>query len=252
MPLAKQNPIRWKKSDYLTLGKAVAQFNRKINKLNGEEQKLYLPELKSYQEIKENILTRNELNRVINSLKRFSRKGAEELYTTEAGQQITKWERRELGIQSGIAKRRLKQELAELNLPIHGEKFSRAEMGSQRVHQIEDQLRNLEMIETKVGYDFKRLQLRIKKIGTSDYTLEKAYTYQENFMEELQDLAKNMPEFQKVFEYFSKIDNPITFFNTAQKSNALQDFFLWYKNPENYAGFTTTQELADYIIERYI
>ena len=55
-------------------------------------------------------MTRRELNRIINSLRRFKKEGAEELYTTQAGEQMTKWERRELGIQSGIAVRRLKRE----------------------------------------------------------------------------------------------------------------------------------------------
>ena len=40
--------------------------------------------------------SQHELNRVINSLKRFSKEGAEDLYVTKAGEQITKWERKEL------------------------------------------------------------------------------------------------------------------------------------------------------------
>ena len=44
--------IRWKKSDYLTLGKAVANFNKQIKKLENEENKLYLPEPVKYADIK--------------------------------------------------------------------------------------------------------------------------------------------------------------------------------------------------------
>ena len=64
--------IKWQQKDYVTLGKAVANFNKKINELNKEEKKLYLPDTITYKEVKENIVTRNELNRVIKSLKRFS------------------------------------------------------------------------------------------------------------------------------------------------------------------------------------
>ena len=88
--------IRWQQKDYLSLGRAVANFNKKINELQKQEKKFYLPELKNYKDIKENIHTRSELNRVINSLKRFSKEGAEDLYVTKAGEQITKWERQEL------------------------------------------------------------------------------------------------------------------------------------------------------------
>ena len=96
MSTSTQSKSRWQQKDYLSLGRAVANFNKKINKLQSEEKKLYLPELKNYKDIKENIQTRQELNRVINSLKRFSKEGAEDLYVTKAGEQITKWERKEL------------------------------------------------------------------------------------------------------------------------------------------------------------
>ena len=116
--------IRWKQGDFIKLGKAVAEFNKKINKLNAEENKLYLPDLIEYKEAKENITTRSELNRLVNSLRRFQREGAEELYTTQAGEDITKWERRELGIQSRIAQTRLTRELKALNEPLESDRKS--------------------------------------------------------------------------------------------------------------------------------
>lgn len=70
--MAKQYNIRWKQGDYIKLGKAVAEFNRKISKIQTEENKMYLPALEKYEWQKENIKTRREFNRVINSLKRFS------------------------------------------------------------------------------------------------------------------------------------------------------------------------------------
>lgn len=94
--MATQNKIKWQQKDYVTLGKAVANFNKKINELNKEEKKLYLPDTINYKEVKENIVTRNELNRIIKSLKRFSKEGSEDIYTTKAGEQMTNWERQEL------------------------------------------------------------------------------------------------------------------------------------------------------------
>lgn len=70
--MAKQYNIRWKQGDYVKLGKAVAEFNRKISKIQTEENKMYLPSFEKYEWQKENIKTRQEFNRVINSLKRFS------------------------------------------------------------------------------------------------------------------------------------------------------------------------------------
>lgn len=109
--------IKWKKGDAIKLGKAIADFNKKINRLQAEEDALYLPEKLNYTEEKENITTRRELNRKIASLKRFQKEGAEALYTTKAGEELTKWERSELEKEKRIAERRLQKELAELNIP---------------------------------------------------------------------------------------------------------------------------------------
>ena len=91
-----ESKINWKRGDYVKLGRAVSDFNKKINRLKTEENALYLPEEINYNVAKSGITTRRELNRIINSLKRFQREGAEELYTTEAGVNLSKWERREL------------------------------------------------------------------------------------------------------------------------------------------------------------
>ena len=138
--------IFWKHGDFVRLGRAVAQFNKKINELNREEKKLYLPETINYQEAKENITTRRELNRLINSLHRFQKEGAEDLYTTQAGETISNWERRELGIQSRIAQIRLNAELKKLNEATDNG-YSRVQMGSMRVREIEAQIKNLKQID---------------------------------------------------------------------------------------------------------
>lgn len=112
-----ESEIRWKRSDTAKLSRAVRDFNKKVRELKKEENKLYLPEEIEYKDTKQNITTRRELNRVINSLKRFQREGAEELYITQSGAQMSRWERRELGIQSRIAVRRLNKEYEALNKP---------------------------------------------------------------------------------------------------------------------------------------
>lgn len=250
MALSKQYSINWKRSDYITLGKAISKFNKKINELQSEENKLYLPDLINYKDIKENIKTRTELNRVVNSLRRFSKEGAEELYITEAGEQITKWERKELGIMSRTAQKRLTQELKELNEP-NKEGISKVQMGSLRQKEIEAQLKNLKKIEEKAGYEFERLKRRIEYLGTSDYTLKMSYVYRKNFMEQLENLKKNSPEFQRVYDYFNDIKNPIEFFNVTQRSDILSDFFLWYQVPENYGSFESKEDVANFIIKEY-
>ena len=242
--------IRWKHGDYIKLGRAVSDFNKKINELQQEENKLYLPTPLVYNNVKENITTRAELNRMINSLRRFQEQDAGELYVTESGEQLTKWERRELGRQVGIAKRRLNKELASLNEPSIGG-FSRVQMGSVRAREIEAQIKSLGKLETKTGFEFNRLKKSIRIQGASDYSMKKSIVFRENFLNELSNLSKNSKEFEGVYNYFKNITNPIDFFEKTQKSNVLQDFFQWYKNPNDYLASLSAEELANYIINEY-
>lgn len=123
-----QHQIRWKRGDYIRLGRAVADFNRKINKLQAEENRLYLPDLESYAELRDRISTRAELNRMINSLRAFQKEGAEDLYTFESGQQVTKWEQRELTKLGKRATATLQQKIAEFHEPFTPSGFSKAQM----------------------------------------------------------------------------------------------------------------------------
>lgn len=119
--------IRWKQSDYLSLGREVARFNKKINELNKEEKKLYLPELQNYKDVKNTIHTREQLNSVIRSLRSFSKEGAEDVFVTEAGDTITVWEHNQNLRQIRNAERNLRQEAKELEKPTSSG-YSKAQM----------------------------------------------------------------------------------------------------------------------------
>lgn len=208
--------IRWKKGDYISLGKAVSSFNKKIRELQKEENKTYLPNLVDYKEIKDEINTRRELNRYINSLKRFMRTGVEQLYETEAGEQITKWERRELGINIGIATRKLNKELATLSEPTEVG-FSRAEMGNSRVREIQAQLRNLHNIERAKGYEFNLLRLRAKRYGATDYEWKMSKIYRENYLKEMEKY-RNFEGYDKLINTLYQITNPIEFYRFVSRN----------------------------------
>ena len=70
-----------------------------------------------YKEAKSSILTRKELNKMISSLKRFNKEGAEDLYVTQGGFMLTKWEARELKREQKVREKKLKEELLTLKEP---------------------------------------------------------------------------------------------------------------------------------------
>lgn len=237
--------INWKKGDYITLGKAISNFNKKIRQIQNEENKMFLPNELNYQEAKESILTRSEFNRLINSLKRFNREGAEEIYTTKAGEQITKWERGELTIQSRIATRRLNQELKQLNEPLESG-YSRAQMGSMRVKEIKAQIRNLKSIENKTGYEFRSLKRRIQNIGTSDYTMRKAMIYRENYIREMEKYS-HYDNYYKLYNLFSKLTNPNEFYDFMSRNEMTKD--LTYQSDQYFTEQAFNSYLQDLGIE---
>lgn len=155
--------IRWKKSDYLTLGRAVSDFNKKINKIKNEENKLYLPELKNYESLRDNIKTRKELERVINSLKKFKKEGAEKLVEFVSGETMTEWEKENLIQQQRIAERSLKKTVKELETPSTASGYSKAQMGSIEYQEALANLRSIQKLDKKLGREFKTIKSRIEK-----------------------------------------------------------------------------------------
>lgn len=65
--------IRWSKSDEIRLGKAVAEFNRKIKKLEQfDNLSSFLPSTRNYRKLRyDTILTRRGLNNTIKALRSF-------------------------------------------------------------------------------------------------------------------------------------------------------------------------------------
>lgn len=237
--------INWKRGDFVRLGRAVSDFNKKINELNKEERKLYLPEKIDYKEAKENITTRKELNRLINSLRRFQAEGAEDLYITGAGETITKWERRELGIQSRIAQTRLRAELKNLEKPLESG-FSRVQMGSIRAREIEAQIKNLKQIEIKRGYEFNALKRRIMSQGASDYTMKKAIVFRENYINEMKKYS-HFDNYDKLMKKLNSISNPVSFFNFVSQNELTGD--LTYQSDEVYTQEAFNSFVQDFGIE---
>ena len=251
MATSTQSKIRWQQKDYLSLGRAVANFNKKINELQKQEKKLYLPELKNYKDIKENIQTRSELNRVINSLKRFSKEGAEDLYVTKSGEQLTKWERGELGKQIKIAERGLKESAKALEIPMKSG-YSKAQMGSQEYREILANLRSLKNLELKKGGDFTRMKERIAKYGNLDYKMVKATIFRENFKEALkQSGAENFENFSLLQKKMNRIKNPINFYEFIKNSNVFMDIFDYYKPGDGiiYGDFIGPEERFNFGLE---
>lgn len=115
--MSKQHHIRWQQSDNEELARVVHNFNAKLKRLEKKnpEMKNALPEKVSVKQLKELIHTRKDLKRELNSLKRFSKRGSEEIITYGNNNiKITKWQKTEMLRKAAIITRRRKARLEEL------------------------------------------------------------------------------------------------------------------------------------------
>lgn len=133
----KQYAIRWRKSDTAELQRVINNFNAKIYRLRKKKPELaeYLPNTVKKSDIIESIHTRQEFNRTIKSLQRFSQKGAEKPAHSSRGAKATKWEVSELKKKERIVNRELeKQRNALLEKEVtsrgQGTGSTRAQMGT--------------------------------------------------------------------------------------------------------------------------
>ncbi len=87
--------IRWRKQDEAELQRAVNNFNAKVRRWEKKGLE-HLPERESKRQIQDRIVTRQDFNREINRLRRFSRRGAEKPRELESGVVVSEWEYKEM------------------------------------------------------------------------------------------------------------------------------------------------------------
>ena len=80
--MPRQHNIRWTQNDYERLKKAVRNAKDKTRRLAGkyDSDEIYLPPVPTFTELRDSITTRADLNRTINQLSNYSKKGGETKY----------------------------------------------------------------------------------------------------------------------------------------------------------------------------
>lgn len=242
--------IRWQKGDYITLGKAVADFNKKIDRLEQMEGLGYLPDKITYQETKQKIYSRKELKRVINSLKAFQKEGAEDLIINQAGVFLTKWENKKLKQQAKIAVARINEELSVLSQKEEGQKYSYAQMGLSRVRELERMKEKVEgLSQTKDVKDFKDKAGYVKKIGTYDFSQRMAEVYRENYLTMINKSYSNFENYDKFMEKLESITDPKQFFDFLKTNDKLMDITYMYDLAQLGIGGASSQDTFNELLE---
>lgn len=118
--MTKYYQIKWRDSDIKELKRVVRNFNAKIKRLADVNPNIanILPEKVKVRELKDLIATRRDLQRELNTLKRFSKRGAEEIVTisdNEYDLKVTDWQYKEMNRRVAIINRRRANRLERLS-----------------------------------------------------------------------------------------------------------------------------------------
>lgn len=248
--------IRWSKDDRQNLQKAVNNFNAKIRRL---KRKGYtdLPKMVSYEEYRgwknlqdnefsQEIFTRNQLNKIMKSLKSFTKKGAEKKVTLSSGETLTSWEYNQIKSARKTARRLLNR---NLEMQEWAKQFG---MGTGEDEVTRKVLEGIENIENKKGYDFKRVKERLMSLSRYDREVQRAMVWRRNFENALDELD-NYDNIDLLKEKMKTIKNPIKLYEYLKDNEELMDLFLYYKEkPSNrtYGGYDNNQEAIDNALQR--
>ncbi len=199
--------IRWRKADNADLSRTVKIFNAKITRLvnNGISPEI-LPNKISVKEIRKQIRTRREFNRNINSLMRFSRRGAEDAVPLESGHTITKWQKREISIKlSSInSARTYKRKIySEAEALLGGKPLgvARGMMGDVRQENLLPKRLNINKI--KPGEEWFRTMKNLEE-QLSSYRNDKLY--KDNYIKAIDGAFSNspIPVYSRLFDVLRK------------------------------------------------
>lgn len=212
--MPKQYNIRWKPSDNDELRRAVKNFNAKISRLEKKNphEKAALPERVTVKQLKSLISTRQDLNREINALKRFSKRGAEDIVTAPDNKynlKITKWQRDEMNRRAAIINRKRKKrldEIAGIELESRGEKlgYTRGQLGMGKADEVA--LSPIRAFTPAMSrQDVKKKYAAIQKESQSSYWRERELRMKANYIKSLEENF-NPADIKDVVEAIDEMD----------------------------------------------
>lgn len=168
--------IRWRSSDEANLKQSVKKFNSKVRRLAKSKPDLapFLPKPVSYKQIRNNITTRADLNRDLNSLNRFLKPGSETPLTTDRGLKTTKWQKNEVALKVAQINRNRTRELKESGISTY-----KGTMNAVRQNNLNPKSFNIENIAPD---RWNKYIQNVEKQVRSNYNEERNKMYVQNYL----------------------------------------------------------------------
>lgn len=178
--------------------RTVANFNRKISRLEADERVLYqelLPDKIYVKDLKSQFTDRRKLRSKLKQMQRFSQRGAEDIITTDGGVKMTEWSLQNIKQERAIAKRKLTLEIKRAEIRVSGQKYNIL-----RRSNLENLRAKRELLERDI------LNLDRRQLNTLLKNVEKVFTREETFYQNFQKMLRDeigllSQDEQKKFEH---------------------------------------------------
>lgn len=241
-----ESMIRWNAHDSSRLQSAIDHFNRELQKVENKEN---LPQRAKYDDFRDRIISRRELESTIKSLNSANVMNLSSTEELGSGERVSTWEYQDTIRRKNLAGINLLNELDELNRK-RAESGNNLKMGEERISEIQSTLslldESLEDLES-----FKKSSRKLKIYGREDIELYKKKIFMDNFKTAVQGL-QNFEHYKELKEKMNELKNPAKFYEVMKKSDILMDIFLWYKDPDGaliYGAFESNEEAFDTALE---
>lgn len=239
--------IRWKRGDYIKLGRAVSEFNKEIEKNKEIVDQVILLEKVEYKDLRDRIQTREGLNAYIDSLKRIKLPGGFDIVELENGEQITRYQKRELDSGRKSVMDSLSNQIAELeaqtksNYGIDSDIKLPNAFKSQKQKELEGKLKDYKKLYKLTGKDFERRAWELG-INQTELKYRRAYVFRKNYMEVMKKY-KDFKHYDLFKKWANKYRNPVRFYD------ALPDAEFYPDDLQYQSDMVFTQEQFDSFLE---
>lgn len=218
--------IRWRESDLDELQRTIKNFNAKIYRERKKDPGAgdFLPETVRKADIVKSIESRADFNRIVNSLQRFSRRGAETPVKSSRGAKATQWEIDEFKHKQRIenarrTRERKKLEEQEVKSRGKGTGVKRAAMGSVKENSLKPSRKNFDNLSQK---EWELAKKNLDNMLDVSYRERKQTQMKENYIKGL--ITAGFPD-----SVINKVRNvPLeTFLNTINTDNEASFDFIY-------------------------
>lgn len=177
--------IRYDKKLNQEINRVIRNFNQKVARLEKEQREL-TPAKVSKKELKGEVYTRAELRRELNKLRRFSKRGAEDVVTTQGGVRTTQYELENIKRETARVKSQLTRRINTMKYKkpkIFGKETagSYASMGDSDYTELVAKRKSLDKDIDKIDKDtLSRLKSMVGKLGKNKHYMDTMF--KENYI----------------------------------------------------------------------